>query len=126
MPTRPARCRHAASIFMSSRLFERGMPPGSTSERSMRVKLEYGKTGLEVTLPDDRVMRTLAYKNAVPLADPVGDLKAVLEKPNGTPSLAEVAKGRKSACILICDVTRPVPNEMILTPVLETIEAAGV
>lgn len=92
----------------------------------MRVKLEYGKTGLEVTLPDDRVMRTLAYKNAVPLADPVGDLQQVLEKPNGTPSLAEVAKGRKSACILICDVTRPVPNEMILTPVLETIEAAGV
>lgn len=92
----------------------------------MRVKLEYGKTGLEVTLPDERVMRTLAYKNAVPLADPVGELKQVLERPTGAPSLAEVAKGRKSACILICDVTRPVPNEMILTPVLETIEAAGV
>jgi nickel-dependent lactate racemase len=92
----------------------------------MRVKLEYGKTGLEVTLPDDRVMRTLAYKNATPLADPVGELNRVLAAPNGTPSLAEVAKGRSSACILICDVTRPVPNEMILTPVLETIERAGV
>lgn len=92
----------------------------------MRVKLEYGKTGLEVTLPDERVMRTLAYKNAVPLADSKGELQKVLDRPTGTRSLAEVAKGRKSACILICDVTRPVPNEMILTPVLETIEAAGV
>jgi len=92
----------------------------------MRVKLEYGKTGLQVTLPDERVMRTLAYKDAVPLADPTGDLRRLLDAPIGTPPLAELAKGRKSACILICDVTRPVPNEMILTPVLETIEAAGV
>lgn len=92
----------------------------------MRVKLEYGKTGLEVTLPDDRVERTLAYKDAPPLPDPAAELHRVLAEPNGTPPLAEVAQGKRSACILICDVTRPVPNELILTPVLSTLEAAGV
>ena len=92
----------------------------------MRVKLEYGKRGLEVELPTERVVRTLAYKDAPPLADPAAELERVLAAPLGTPPLAELARGRKSACILICDVTRPVPNELMLTPILRTLEAAGV
>ena len=40
----------------------------------MRVHLEYGRTGLEVELPDERVVRTLAYKDAPPLADPQAEL----------------------------------------------------
>jgi nickel-dependent lactate racemase len=91
----------------------------------MHVCLEYGRSGLEVELPDDRVIRTLAYKNAVPLEDPASSLAAVLQEPSGTPSLAELARGRSSACIVICDITRPVPNELILQPLLETLEEAG-
>ena len=92
----------------------------------MRVKLEYGRTGLHVTLPDERVVRKLAYKDAPPLPDPLASLREVLERPNGTPPLAELARGRKSACIAICDITRPVPNEMILRPMLEILEQAGI
>ena len=46
--------------------------------------------------------------------------------PVGTPSLAEVARGRRNACILICDVTRPVPNRLLLPPLLQTLEAQGI
>jgi len=92
----------------------------------MRVRLEYARTGLDVELPAERVVRTLAYKDAVPLADPVAALDKVLARPNGTPSLAELAQGRTDACIVICDITRPVPNELILTPILATLEAAGI
>ncbi|MCP3692861.1 MAG: nickel-dependent lactate racemase, partial [Planctomycetaceae bacterium] len=91
----------------------------------MHVCLEYGRSGLEVELPDDRVIRTLAYKNAAPLEDPAANLAAVLQEPNGTPSLAELARGRSSACIVICDITRPVPNALILQALLETLEQAG-
>lgn len=92
----------------------------------MRVRLEYGRTGLEVDLPDWPGMRTLAYKNATPLPDPDASLRKVLENPTGTPPLAELAKGRANACIVICDITRPVPNEMMLRPMLATLEAAGI
>ncbi|MEO8495162.1 MAG: nickel-dependent lactate racemase [Planctomycetota bacterium] len=92
----------------------------------MRVRLEYGRTGLEVELPDRPGMRTLAYKNATPLPDPDASLRAVLEKPTGALPLAELAKGRRDACIVICDITRPVPNEMMLRPMLATLEAAGI
>jgi nickel-dependent lactate racemase len=81
---------------------------------------------MEVDLPAERVVRKLAYKDAVPLVNPVAELQAVLDRPNGTPSLAEVARGRRDACIVICDITRPVPNEMILRPMLRTLEEAGI
>jgi lactate racemase len=92
----------------------------------MRVTLEYGKTGLAVELPADRVVRSLGYKNAPPLADPAGELAAKLAAPTGTPPLAELARGRTSACVVISDITRPVPNRLILSQVLPILKAAGI
>ncbi len=92
----------------------------------MRVRLEYGRVGMEVDLPSDRVVRTLAYKDATPLADPVQALEEALARPRGTRPLAELAQGKSSACVVICDITRPVPNELILTPLLKTLEASGI
>ena len=46
--------------------------------------------------------------------------------PIGTPALRQIAQGRKDACILICDITRPVPNQTILGPVLKVLHEAGI
>ena len=92
----------------------------------MRVKLEYGKSGLEVELPDERVVRSLAYKDAVPLPHPESAFLQVLQQPTGTPPFAELVKGRRDACILICDITRPVPTELMLRPTLEILESSGI
>jgi nickel-dependent lactate racemase len=93
----------------------------------MKVTLDYGKTGLDVTLPADRLIAPpLAIRDALPLTDPAGALEEALRNPTGTRPLAELAKGKKTACVVICDITRPVPNKLLLPPVLRTIEAAGV
>ena len=93
----------------------------------MKITLDYGKTGLEVNLPDDRLIAPpLAIRPADPLSDPGAALDAALKNPIGSKPLAELARGKKTACIAICDITRPVPNKLILPPVLHTIEAAGV
>jgi len=92
----------------------------------MRVHLEYGRTGLDVELPDQNVVGHLQYRPANPLADPYAVIRQSLERPTGTPSLAELARGRRNACVVICDVTRPVPNPILLPPILETLEAAGI
>jgi nickel-dependent lactate racemase len=91
----------------------------------MRVRLEYGRTGLDVELPGDRVTRVLRHKKAAPLADPRHELQQLLDQPNGSSPLCTLAEGRQSACIVVCDVTRPVPNELMLRPILQTLEAAG-
>lgn len=93
----------------------------------MQVTLDYGRTGLAVTLPDDRLIAPpLTIKDAPPLPDPAAALEEALRNPTGTRPLAELARGKKSACVVVCDITRPVPNKLILPPVLRTIEAAGV
>lgn len=91
----------------------------------MRVTLDYGRTGLTVDLPENTI-GPLAIKPTPPLAQPDRAIAEAMLHPIGTPPLAELAKGRRSACILICDVTRPVPNRLILPPMLRTLEAAGI
>jgi nickel-dependent lactate racemase len=92
----------------------------------MRITLDYGRTGLEVDLPADRVVGPLAIRPAPPLADPEAAIADALAHPIASPPLAEVARGRKNACILVCDITRPVPNRGILPPLLKTLEAEGI
>jgi nickel-dependent lactate racemase len=92
----------------------------------MRVRLEYGRDGLDVELPDEQIVRSLAYKNSTPLSDPAAEVQRLLASPTGTLPLLELARERRDVCIAICDITRPVPNELILRPVLRTLEAAGI
>lgn len=40
--------------------------------------------------------------------------------------MAELARGRKDACVVICDITRPVPNQVLLRPILSTLEKSGI
>jgi nickel-dependent lactate racemase len=92
----------------------------------MRVQLEYGRSGLSVRLPAERVVRSLAYKDCPPLPDPHAAVRGALAQPIGSRPLAELARGRKTACVAICDITRPVPNQLILEPLLATLEASGI
>ena len=94
--------------------------------KSLQFTLDYGRTGLPVSLPADRVVGPLAIKHVPQLEDPEGAVAAALEKPIGTQSLRALAKGRKDACILICDITRPVPNQTILRPTLQVLDEAGI
>lgn len=93
----------------------------------MKVTLDYGKTGLDVTLPADRLIGPpLTIQPAAPLSDPSAALEAALKNPVGSKPLSELARGKKTACIVICDITRPVPNKLILPSLVKTLEAAGV
>ena len=92
----------------------------------MRVTLAYGRTGLEAVVPGRNLVGPLGIRPAPPLADPGAAVAAGLESPTGADPLPVLARGKRSACVLICDVTRPVPNELILSRVLPTLEAAGV
>jgi len=92
----------------------------------MRVTLSYGRSGLEVDLPAANVVKCLGYQSAQPLPDPAAAVREALAQPITSPPLAELARGRRSACVVISDVTRPVPNEILLPPILETLESSGI
>jgi nickel-dependent lactate racemase len=92
----------------------------------MRITLDYGRTGLEVEVPEDRVVGPLAIRPAPPLAEPAAAVAEALRRPIASPPLADLARGRRNACILVCDITRPVPNQLLLPPILRTLEEQGI
>lgn len=92
----------------------------------MRVSLAFGKTGLEVELPEGYDYRLLEARSARPLDDPAAALSAALDAPIASAPLVEMARGRKSAAISVCDITRPAPNRVVLPHVLRRLEAAGI
>ncbi len=92
----------------------------------MQVELAYGKTGLAVELPDQYQYQVLEAKSARALPDPDAVLENALESPVQLMSLRAIAKGKKTAAISVCDITRPVPNRMVLPHVLRHLEQAGI
>lgn len=92
----------------------------------MRVRLEYGRKGLEAELPDENVIGVLKLTPAPALPDPVRATKAALESPIHTSPLSTLARNRKDACVVICDITRPVPNPILLPPILDALESGGI
>ena len=91
----------------------------------MHVRLNYGKGGLGIDLPDDLDIQVIGKKPMPVLPDPVAAIERCLAEPIGGPTLAELAGMSASACILICDVTRPVPNGLFLPVVVRQLLDAG-
>ncbi len=91
----------------------------------MRITMKYGKTGLDIDFPKNWTIVRIEKKHMPLLDNPRQSLQQALSHPVGAPSLEESAQKSSSACILICDITRPVPNSIILPVLLRRLIAAG-
>jgi len=92
----------------------------------MQIELAFGKTGITVDLPAGFQYRVLEARTATPMPDWQGALESALDCPIAAPPLAELARGKRSAAISVCDITRPAPNRLTLPPVLRRLEMAGI
>jgi nickel-dependent lactate racemase len=90
------------------------------------VQIAFGRGHLPVRLPAG-AQATVIRKRPLPkLPDQPAAIRAAFDQPVGAPPLRELARGKRSACILICDITRPVPNALFLRPMIETLLEAGI
>lgn len=92
----------------------------------MKVTLAFGRDGAEIDIPSHVQASVLHAKSAEAAASADAALAEALAHPIGTPPLLELARGKKTAAISICDITRPAPNRIVLPHVLRTLEQAGV
>ena len=92
----------------------------------MKVELLYGRDVMTCDVPENARVH-LIEKPVFPDADaPEQQISTALSAPIGCAPLATLAEGRSSACILICDITRPVPNGLFLRPMIEQMMASGI
>ncbi|MGE0823856.1 MAG: nickel-dependent lactate racemase [Candidatus Binatia bacterium] len=92
----------------------------------MKVKLAFGREGAEVEIPPHVRANVLEPKFAAAVPSVDGTLVEALRQPIGSPALLDLAHGKKSVAISICDITRPAPNQVVLPHVLATLEQAGI
>jgi len=90
----------------------------------MQVGLLCGQKRVDLDLPDS--VGVLEMKALPALNDPVKAAYEALSNPIESPPLKDLALGKKNACVVISDITRPVPNKIILPPVLKTLEDSGI
>jgi nickel-dependent lactate racemase len=90
-----------------------------------RVHFAFGKNGIELQLPDGPQYMMVGSRSARPLDAPVAAIEASLNYPIGCAPLRALAAGKKTATILVCDITRPVPNSTTLPPILNHLHEAG-
>ena len=92
----------------------------------MKVRFSFGKSGIDVSVPDSYRTQVILSQTAHAVGNELAALNAALDQPIGCAPLTELAAGKKTAAISVCDITRPAPNRVTLPPVLERLHAAGI
>jgi lactate racemase len=90
------------------------------------VDIAFGRGHLPVHLPAGSAATVIRKRPLPKLPDGRAAIRAALAAPVGAAPFRNLARGRRSACILICDITRPVPNHLFLRPIIEDLLAAGI
>ena len=92
----------------------------------MKAPIAYGRDRLEIEVPDESLI--LRTADAPTVRDPAAAIQEALNSPTGSDPLAELAREKAggTACIVVSDITRPVPYTVMLPPLLGVLEAGGV
>ena len=84
----------------------------------------HGDKELTLNFPASWEVEVLAPNDAPALSD--AQIERAFAEPIGTPRIAELARGRKSAAIVVDDLSRPTPAAKIIPFLLRELAAAGV
>ncbi len=90
-----------------------------------KLKIHYGEKVLEYALPQGwNLLGNLRTRGLPPIGRE--EMMEAIKNPNGTPPLEELARGKKNAVLITCDITRPARWEVALPLVLDTLNRAGI
>jgi lactate racemase len=92
----------------------------------MKSLFLFGKGGIEVSVPDRFDCHEIRSRKAVAVADEAATVNEALDHPIACEPLVDLARGRKTAAISVCDITRPAPNRITLPPLLARLHKAGI
>lgn len=91
-----------------------------------KFNFAFGKSRIDVNVPEGLECMMVESRSAKPVPDPAAALEQALDDPIGSAPLRELAAGKATATIVVCDITRPVPNSTTLPPLLRRLHEAGI
>ena len=90
----------------------------------MQVELPYGTSSFKVDVPENA--RVVIPEEMPGIPDERAEIRRALDNPIGTAALSQLARGSSDAVIVINDITRPVPSELMLEEMLQDLSQAGI
>ena len=92
------------------------------------MKLKYGKEEIQLPIQDENIIKILNLKKQKALLNPENRLKSLLKNPINSLSLGDliIQKKAKKILIIVNDITRPTPYEVILPPLLDELHQIGI
>jgi len=91
---------------------------------TMYSRAWYGDEELALTFPSGWEANTIAPKDAPKLSN--AGIEAAFGQPIGTPRIAEMARGKRSAAIIVDDLSRPTPAATVVPFLLRELLEAGI
>jgi len=92
------------------------------------MKLKYGKEEIQLPIQDKNIIQILNSNKQKTLLHPENRLKELLINPINSPSLKDlvIQKESEKVLIIVNDITRPTPYEVILPPLLDELHQIGI
>ncbi|MDF2673887.1 MAG: hypothetical protein K0R09_2152 [Clostridiales bacterium] len=85
----------------------------------MKIQLPFGQAYLLAEVPEDRITQLVEPQLSHVEAKELDLVKRALSLPFGGQKLSDMAQGKKTACVITSDHTRPVPSKLTLPLILE-------
>ncbi|NIU39553.1 DUF2088 domain-containing protein, partial [Candidatus Bathyarchaeota archaeon] len=90
------------------------------------VWLPYGKTEVCARIPTRNFLGAIEPKERLGVADSRSEIERALSQPIGTKRLSEIAKEGDKVAIVVDDATRATPSYLMVSPLLDELNRAGV
>jgi len=90
------------------------------------VWLPYGKTEVCARIPAKNFLGKIEPKEKPGVDDAIAEIKRALQEPIGTKRISEIAKPGDKVAMVVDDFTRPAPSYLMVPPILEELNNAGV
>ncbi|MFC1716863.1 lactate racemase domain-containing protein [Candidatus Poribacteria bacterium] len=95
-----------------------------TSEVKITTGAWYGDKEVTLSFPDNWDISVYGSKGAEALDD--SEIAATFAKPIGTKRIEQLARGRKNAVIIVDDLSRPTPAELVIPHIIEELKEGGI
>ena len=90
------------------------------------VDIRYGKDVRRVQIPEGRDWVEIRKPAMLTVDNPNQAVEKALKSPVSSACLSDLAIDARNVCIAICDITRPVPNSLLLRPIINTLQRSGI
>jgi nickel-dependent lactate racemase len=90
------------------------------------VWVPYGKTEVCVRVPTQNFLGLIEPKEKPGVLDARAEIERALKEPVGSKKLSEIVKPEHKVALVVDDATRPAPSHLMVPPILDELNTAGV